>query len=68
MVTVRERWRGLWRVGLFEEVCFEPRQELTARDGQKRLERGARVGSAEEPKGWREGFPKPGNEMMETAV
>ena len=49
-------------------MCFESGQELTARDGQKRLERGARVGSAEDAKGWREGFPKPGNEMMETAV
>jgi hypothetical protein len=43
------KWRGL-RVGLFEEVRFESGQELTARDGQKRLERGAGVGSIEESK------------------
>ena len=49
-------------------MCFESGQELTARDGQKRLERGARVGSAEDAKRGGKGFPKPGNEMMETAV
>jgi len=32
-----ERRSKLWRVGLFEEMGFEPRQELTARDGGKRL-------------------------------
>ena len=53
---------------MFEEVRFESGQELTARDGQKRLERGARVRSVKEPKRWGEGFPKSWNEVVETAV
>ena len=53
-----------------EEVGFEIGKELSARHGQKRLdlERGARIWSLEEPKRWGDGFPKPWNEVMETAV
>ena len=41
---------------------------MTARDGQKRLERGARIRRVEEPKRLGEGFPKSWNEVMETAI
>ena len=53
---------------MFEEVRFESGQELTARDGQKRLERGARIRSVEEPKRLGEGLPKSWNEVMETPI
>ena len=63
-----ERWRRLRRVGLFEKVGFESRQELTAGDSQKWLGRVVRIRSVEEPKRWGEGFPESWNEVMETAV
>ena len=55
---------------MFEELGFEFGKELTERHGQKRLdmERGVRIWSFKEPKRWRDGFPKPWNEVMETAV
>ena len=58
----------LWRVGLFEEMGFEPGQELVTRNGEKRLRRVTSVRSAQTPEVWREGFPKPWNEVMEAAI
>jgi len=61
---------GLRRVGLCEEVGFEFGQELTAGDGKRRV-RGwnltRRWGIWKTEVG-REGFPKPRNEVVETAV
>lgn len=50
---------GLWRVGMFEQVSLETRQELTAGDGK---ERGRIVGVGSEWMDWYaelrwEGFP-----------
>jgi len=50
---------------LFKEMGFESGQELTARDGKKRLRRAVGGRCAKEPKVWREGFPEPWNEVME---
>ena len=49
-------------------MSFESGQELTAGDGERRLEGGTGAWSVKEPKRWREGFPKPWNEVMEAAV
>ena len=53
---------------MLEEMGFESRQELTARDGKTRLRGMTSVGSAQTPEVWREGFPKPWNEVMEAAI
>ena len=66
--TSPERWRGLSRIGLFEEVSFESGQELSAGDGERRLGGGTGARSVKEPKRWREGFPEPWNDVMEAAV
>ena len=53
---------------LFEEMGFEPGQELVTRNGEKRLRRVTSVRSAQTPEVWREGFPKSWNEVMEAAI
>ena len=55
-------------VGLFEEMGFEPGQELVTRNGEKMLRRVTSVRSAQTPEVWREGFPKSWNEVMEAAI